>query len=198
MRRVLVAAALLFGAGCLHRDRQMLPPDVAPQFPGVYLAGLGEPALWRPSAAEGYRTRLRLTIAGIHLARVSIRIDERRDGRLSGHVVFLDRHESRQPPERTARDFPVTRTQFERIREATASAGLWAIHPQFYVVPDEICIDGMELIFERVDGDGYRFANGNVPCTAPLGIRIAAARMIEVAGAERALPWIELPEDAAR
>lgn len=62
----------------------------------------------------------------------------------------------------------VSREQLTKLEKNIEAAGLWTIFPQFFVEEpgrDDICIDGMTVILERVDTRGYRYAEGNAQCT---------------------------------
>lgn len=160
----------------------MLPPDVASQFyPGLFRA-FREPPLWPPEALGRYRSRIRLTAVGIAHLRGSIRIDEHADGRVTGHVVVIDRSRGRRAPSRTERGFRISRAAFERLRVQAAEAGLWSSHPQFWEPdPQTICIDGIELLFERADAQGYRLGVTNAQCSAPRALLALAARIFDIA-----------------
>jgi hypothetical protein len=184
----LLALAGITTAAAAREERSgaaMLPPEMAGQLSAGYLQGFGEPPLWPERARQGYRTRVRLTIKGILLAAVSIRIDQYANGRLDGHVAYVDRGD------RTEWRFPVAGRRFVALQAAFQRAGLWTIHPQFFEFadPNNICIDGMEMIFERADANGYRFANANAQCTASPAMLEAAATMIDISGAP-ARSWL--------
>lgn len=170
----------------------MLPPEVAAQFPSGYLAGFGEPPLWRPEALRNFRSRIRLTINGILYTKVSIRIDERSNGWLEGHVAFVDPRDHSVPNGLTERYFTVGRARFDALRQTFERARLWHIYPEFYqMTGDNICVDGMELIFERADANGYRFSTANAQCTAPPAMIEAAAALIELSRERRVLHWLQ-------
>jgi hypothetical protein len=183
----LLACAAVAPAAAAENGRGdfMLPPEIARQFSAHYLAGFGEPALWPPAARQGYRTRYRLTISGILYTSVSIRIDQYPGGRLEGHVVYVDPRDRSIPFGRTTWRFAVPRARFEALQGQFREAGLWTIYPQFYSLtdPNAICLDGMELIFERAEADGYRFSNANAQCTASPAMLQAAATMIDLSDA---------------
>ena len=54
-----------------------------------------------------------------------------------------------------------------------------------------ICIDGEEMAFERANADGYRLAAANAQCGAPSELLQVARKIIELAGAKRALRLLE-------
>lgn len=192
----LIAALLLSAVAptaTMSRTRApaMLPPDMS-QFSAHYLDGFGEPALWPPGAMRGYRTRMRLTISGILYTKIAIRIDQGATGRLSGHLALVDRHDHENPDGRAERDFPVSRAQFAQLQRTVAAARLWRHHPEFWQFTDDsnICIDGMELIFERIDADGYRFANANAQCTAPPDLLRVAEMFVDISRERGVRGWL--------
>jgi hypothetical protein len=195
----LIVAAILASmawtaAGGRERAPAMLPPEMPSRlFFAHYLEGFGEPALWPPGAARRYRTRMRLTIRGIRYAKIAIRIDQGATGRLSGHLSLVDRHDHEDPDGRSERDFPVSRAQFAQLQRAVAAAPLWRHHPEFWQFTDDsnICVDGMELIFERMDAEGYRFANANAQCTAPPDLLRVAETFIDISGERSVRHWLQ-------
>jgi hypothetical protein len=181
-------AAIL--SGCAH-PAAMLPPAVAPQFSVYHFAGLAEPPLWPPEALRGYRTRIRLSISGILLLKGAIAIDELATGALRGRVVTVDRDERGEPVDRTVRTFRVTRAAFDSLQASIARTRLWHLYPEFWTLAEgEICLDGMDLVFERVDARGYRFSTANAQCTAPADIIEVAEQMIEMSGDRTMLRWL--------
>src|SRR5207253_5029194 len=98
----------------------------------------------------------------------SIRIDERESGRLSGHMAFVDHRNRDVPNGRTESSFSVSRGQMDRLRAAIREARMFTLFPEFWrsANGDDICVDGMELIFERLDAEGYRFSTANAQCNA--------------------------------
>jgi hypothetical protein len=190
---ILVSASI--AAACAPsglRSPEMLPPEIAAQFPSSFLEGLGEPPLWRAESARGFSTRVRLTIGSGLLQRVSIRIDELASGRLAGHVTYIDPRARGSADGRTNRRFRVTRAQFDALQQQAQRARLWAIHPEFWAfTSNDICIDGMELIFERVDANGYRFSTANAQCTAPPAMLQLAEQMIELSGQPGIRRWLQ-------
>jgi hypothetical protein len=169
----------------------MLPPEIASQFPPVYLEGFGERPLWPAEARQHYRSRFRLTISGILYTKISIRIDEHSGGWLEGHVAFRDPRDREVPDGLIERNFFVRRAQFEALGRAFQRANLWHLYPEFYsMTGDNICVDGMEMIFEHVDANGYRFSTANAQCTAPATMIEAAEQVIRIAGERRVLAWL--------
>jgi hypothetical protein len=197
-RALLLAGALAVSVGTAASAREdrrgagMLPPEIASQFESAFLAGFGERPLWRPEARRGYRSRLRLTITGILYTRASIRIDERGVGLFEGHMIFVDPRDRSVPFGRTETRFSVSRAQMERLRAAIGEARMFTLYPEFWRSPngDDICVDGMELIFERIDADGYRFSTANAQCNAPAAMRRAALILFQIARAPELERWL--------
>jgi hypothetical protein len=78
------------------------------------------------------------------------------------------------------------------LRGLFAPARLWSSQSQVYGMSDEyICIDGEEMAFERANADGYRVAAANAQCGAPSELLAVARKIIELAGAKRALRLLE-------
>lgn len=150
-----------------------------------------EPTLWRPGDLRGFTSRLRLTIAGIAKLKVLIRIDEHRSGRATGRVVLAQR--TREGLDLIAdvdRSFRVSAAQLAALRTRIAAAQLWKVAPQeHWASKDEvdICLDGEQLVFERVDTLGYRFSEANAQCTAPPALLEVARAFIELSGERQAL-----------
>lgn len=195
---LLLAGALAVSVGTAapaQEDRRgvgMLPPEIASQYSQAYLAGFGERPLWQPQARDGYRSRLRLIITGILYTKASIRIDESGSGHFDGYMVYLDPRDRSVPFGRTETRFPVSRAQMARLRAAIEAARMFTLYPEFWRSPDgdEICVDGMELIFERVDANGYRFSTANAQCNAPPAMRDAAYILFEIARAPALRRWL--------
>ena len=188
-RALLLAGALSLAGGtaaAAQEDRRgagMLPPEIASQFEPASLAGFGERPLWRPEARRGYRSRFRLTVTGILYTRASIRIDESGIGRFNGHMVFVDPRDRAALLGRTETRFPVSRAQMGRLRAAIAAARMFTLYPEFWESRDDICLDGMQLTFERVDSNGYRFSTANAQCNAPAAMHRVALILFEIARA---------------
>jgi hypothetical protein len=177
------------------RSNDMFPLEISKQLPADYadyLADMDEPRLWKPKAAKGFRTRIWFSISGIVLARASIRIDERENGKITGHLAMLDYERgSRGAGVVTETRFSVTRQQFEDLQRQIAQSALWSIYPEFYNGdPNDICVNGEEIILERVDAKGYRFSTANAQCTAPAEILAIAAMIADLAKATRVKGWL--------
>jgi hypothetical protein len=146
--------------------------------------------LWPSSALSGFKSRIRLKIKGINLLSAMIRIDEREDGRFRGRALLIQRRRDRRtgtllPPETSELSFRPSAEQMRELRAKIVAAKLWRIYPQHWV-NDDICIDGEQLAFERLDAEGYRFSEANAQCTAPEEVIEVARAMIRMAGVRRA------------
>ena len=170
----------------------MLPPEVASQFDTSILEDFGERPLWVPEARSGYRSRIRFTIAGILYTRMSIRIDESLDGSLLGHIAIRRRRDRIERDDVVRHRFRVSRDEFEALQRDIQQARLWTIYPQFWGMadPESICLDGMELVFERVDASGYRFATANAQCTASRAVKQVAETFVDIAGVPHVRNWL--------
>jgi hypothetical protein len=186
-------SACAAGASPVEAGRaSMLPPEVARQFETSILEGFNERPLWIPEASRGYRERIRFTIAGILYTRMSIRIDESLDGSLRGHIAIHRRRDRIERDDVVRHRFRVSRDEFEALQRDIQQARLWTIYPQFWGMADfdSICFDGMELVFERVDATGYRFATANAQCTAPPAVKRVAETFVDIAGVPHARNWL--------
>ena len=167
----------------------MLPPNLLDE--SDYLAGFGEPPLWTTSAAAGYRQRLRLVLVGPFRDRVAIRIDTDAAGRSRGYFVRQALARGRwRITERRRLDLPAA--EIDDLDRRIVGSKLWTIYPEFWHAPASICVDGVNVILERVTAAGYRFSEGNAPCTAPADMLRFAAQMIDLAdpGDARVASWL--------
>ncbi|THD35577.1 MAG: hypothetical protein E7773_10710 [Sphingomonas sp.] len=157
-----------------------------------------EPVLWRPGGQAGFKSRIRLSISGINLTRALIRIDETESGAGIGRVVVVRR--ARVWPRSTDlianvdREFRVSAKDMALLHDRIAQAKLWTIGPEEHWVftnPNDICIDGEQMVFERRDASGYRFSEANAQCTAPPAVRDVARAIIELSGERRPLGLLQ-------
>lgn len=186
-RAVLALAAGLALSACVRSasGEGMLPPGSFEGAGEIHFRGYREPPLWRPEALRGYRSRARLSTSGILRRDVAVRLDEHRDGRITGHVVALTRNEN-GIVDREVRSVNVARADYEALERLAARAQLWAVNRQRYISGDEgICLDGIEMMFERADAQGYRVASANSACTATRELRQFAERIYRIAGDRR-------------
>lgn len=181
---VMLALGLLAPAQAGQKTSPIFPPDI--DYPERLLTRAEEPALWSANGKARYDHRIRLSITGIHRLRVVIRIDVLPNGRGLGTVItsFHNRNNSFND-ERGV--FVVSKTKMKELRTAITGAQLWKWPRQGWRMdPNDICIDGEELLFERVDASGYRAAAANAQCTAPGAVLAVAQKMIDLSGVYRA------------
>lgn len=164
----------------------MLPPDVG--YPTGLLEKMEEPPLWSPDSVRGYDHRIRLSISGINRLSVAIRIDVLRNGRGLGTVLTSYRNVNGSRNEERG-VFVVSAAKMKQLHAAIADAQLWKSPRQSWSLPagsNDICIDGEEMLFERVDVSGYRVAGANAQCEAPGKLIAVAQKMIDFSGVRRA------------
>ena len=178
-------AALLVLAGVLAAA---LPSAAAPAglFPDEVVAAGGGSSnrlelkpLWTPGALSAFRQRLRVTIEGISTTSVSVELDQSVRGQWSGLLreradgaLLDDGH------------FGISEASARELAELIERARLWTTFPQFFQAsPDAgvVCLDGEGVIFERRDASGYRYAEGNAPCTLGSAQIDVAAKMLQLA-----------------
>lgn len=163
----------------------MFPPDID-YGPGL-LKRLDEPPLWSFFDSKRYRERIRFSIQGINRLKVVIRIDVGRSGSGNGTLVTLY-NEKNGSKTIERRSFFVSRAKTRDFDALVGRVGLWRQPRQGWSMSeDDICLDGEEMLFERIDLNGYRAAAANAQCTAPGDLLLVAQRIIELAGERRAL-----------
>ncbi len=146
-----------------------------------------EPILWRPGGQDRFKSRIRLSISGIVRNKVLIRIDEKANGDGIGRIAVV-RRAGRWPRSNDLvadidRTFRVPASRMALLRERIAAAKLWTAGPEeHWIVKDDICLDGEQLVFERRDARGYRFSEANAQCTAPPAVLDVARTIIELSG----------------
>jgi hypothetical protein len=188
----LLVALALSVAGCATAESDglgVLPPDVG--WDSAFLLKHGEPPLWTDGALMRNRSRLRLTIDGVNRLRVIVRIDEPRAGVFEG-TYLAEWKGDRRTFVRDRRSFRVPRADMERFLGEAASAGILVRPRQGWQISDDvICLDGEEVLIERVDADGYRAAGANAPCTAPPEFLLVARQIVEFADADNAMSLLQ-------
>ena len=183
MKRSVVAlsAIICWGlAATACAGPRLFPDEVYSAGGSSYPERFGAEALWPPAARSDYRQRIRVFIGGITVASWSIELDEKEDGRGVGVLREHDGHKII-----STHRFRVSKNDFDELALAATQAKLWDIYPQFFVrnaVPNEICVDGMMLVFERVDATGYRYAEGNAQCALGQAQLAVAAKLMTIAG----------------
>src|SRR5690606_625905 len=156
-----------------------------------FLVKYREPPLWTANALGRNRSRLRLTIDGINRLRIFVRIDERREGVFEG-TYLAEWKGNRRTFGKDQRSFRVSRAEMERFLGEAARAGILVQPRQGWVTPDDvICIDGEEVLIERVDANGYRAAGAHAQCAAPMEFLRAARQIVEFADADDAMSLLQ-------
>lgn len=176
---VLLTAAAVLTAGPALAAPRLFPKTVYDAGGGDarFIERLEPRPLWRGRVSAG-RQRVRMMVGGITINSWSVELDRRESGRVVG---ILRQHNGRYLSEETS--FAVRATDFAALEGLIAEAGLWRIDPQFYVETgsDEICLDGLTVVFERVDASGYRYAEGNAQCTLGRAQLRVVAKIFELA-----------------
>lgn len=158
-------------AGSTVRDKPvpLFPLEVTSGGGLWTFSSIAPPPLWTSDALNGYRERIRFLRTGSRVLRrsgtlisdVAITLDQKANGKVLGTVVEADHRNVIK-----IRHFNVDPAKYEELKQLAASAGLWKIHPQFFVEESgAICIDGEVFVFETRGASGYRYSEGNVPCT---------------------------------
>ena len=190
----LAALAMLLAAQAAPAQRRMFPPDAVGS---VWWADLveDEPSLRRPGDRRGFASRIRLSMSGIARLKVVIRLDEYRGGGATGRVILAQRSRTSDAlVVDVDRRFRATARQMASLRERIAAAQLWRAGPREHWTstdPGAICLDGIQLVFERADQAGYRFSEANAQCTATPALLAVARTMIELSGERRPLPLLQ-------
>ncbi|MFT3724565.1 MAG: hypothetical protein QM773_13385 [Hyphomonadaceae bacterium] len=165
-----------------------LPPDLN-DYEG-YVERLDAAPLWPTYAIDGYTRRLRLTLGPPFVGQAaSIRIDIPERGQPVGYAVrtrlgvhgrkITQRHRFAPKP-----------GELEQLDELIEAADVWQFERGSWQMDPEggknvICIDGVQLIFERATKEGYRFSEANAQCTASYKLLRVAEQMITMAGLEK-------------
>ncbi len=153
------------------------------------LAGFREPALYDDRALRGYNARYRLTTFGIRCLRYTIRLDEAADGKVTGRFKSRDDCPHHADRARTNRSFSSSSADIGELNELIVEAGMFREAMQIWTRqedPNSICVDGIGLMFERRDSEGYRVTLANKPCTASEDVLAVASKFIEIAQAKQA------------
>ncbi len=181
--RLWFAVAMIPASPALAQRTGFFPPEVENDV-WVDVRRFGEPSFYAPTSTAKYHSRYRLTIAGVSCLTVSLRIDERPEGRFNGRVAYRSQCGSRiDVPE--SRYFRVQPKQIVALRGLIADAGMWKHFPEYWVTKEEdICLDGEQLVFERRDAAGYRISLANAQCTASAKLLAVAEEFLQIAAAE--------------
>ena len=195
MKTLLSVAALLVCGSCASTEGSPktgpLPPDVVmgAELSDWYVGSLNSfesRPLWTDEADDGYIERYRFTYFGILTTSLQIGIDRKANGK-----AFLYAEVRRRNSAIERKRFWLSQRDFSEFKKASDDSGLWGAHPEFWVFKNEndICLDGMEVLLERLDADGYRFSNANTSCTSPAGMNRLAEKMVELAHLKSRVRW---------
>jgi hypothetical protein len=167
------------------RGVAVLPPEVITADPLSYyprkvLRRFDSTPLWTTNALDGYEARYRLTIYSISVYSYQVTVDRKLDGATSSLAKVAYRNEltdNRRIAWRTA--------DYEELESEVMAAHLWDVPDEKWVTPqrkDEICLDGTEVILERLDRRGYAISRGNLSRDAmPEGVLAQFSTMIRIA-----------------
>ena len=193
-RLLILVFAAIASLSVLCGCTSFFPPEVHDEGwgDGIY-RDFGERPLWSKDAAAGYTRRVRVFVFPSYaFSRVAIRIDTRASGETTGYVALIrPSHNERQPEIKERRTFTVTADDLATLNQLIHESTLWEIYPEHWVDRKadsqtdhiRICIDGVQLIMERVTASGYRYSEGNAICPGlPLTVLQFVDHMIDMAG----------------
>lgn len=168
MRSLLIAVVVLLATACASTRPPTLPPDVSdiPAIPSNF----NEPSFWRDNDSAEYQTRIRVLFQSIriHNGVATIRIDHNASGKSRGVVIKGDLAGAGGRINEW-RSFSVSDADWRHLNELALSPRLFQHYPEFWESsnPGEICIDGVAVVLERLNADGYKLSEANVSCAAP-------------------------------
>lgn len=169
----------------------MLPPQLN-DYSDAW-SGFGEPALWTNPHAGENRGQIRLLIYNglYHESLAIIRIDRSRRGHAIGHFVRGEHTYGDRWKVTDRHQFTVSAAQLSHLDQITAQSGLWQTYPEHWVPRDSdaICVDGVEVILERINPDGYRFSEANIQCAVSRGFLAVAEELVAIAGTPDMRAW---------
>jgi hypothetical protein len=176
------AIALCCSTAVAGKKASMLPPTQNDSSLDT-LFDLEERPIW-PEIPHNSVVRYRVSFIGIRCKIHVVRFDERPDGSVRGEAKVENRCHRDEPCE--AHDFRLQRSQFAQVKAAMAKAGLWE-HPISYWTTynrETICIDGIDVTFERRDAQDFRMDQSNVWCETTRDY-VVAARLLLIAVNDR-------------
>ncbi|GGY92403.1 hypothetical protein [Novosphingobium colocasiae] len=144
----------------------------------------GENPLWVANGLGPYVSRWRMEISGIKRDKLIIRLDEHSSGKVSGTYIRIYKS-NRALRLREKRGFAISRPAFEALKSEAAQKGILNLPRQGWELssdPETICMDGEDVLIERVDARGYYATGGNSWCSAPAYFLEFAARIIRLSG----------------
>jgi hypothetical protein len=186
MRTLLVLLTpLALVAGCAGNGSRDGPQSIS-----EFMAEFDEPAFDAEDALGGNSARYRLSITGINCREYVIRVDLARSGIVRGSASYRNKcgRTAGARSQVTFDDFRAREAEFVELVDAIRSAGLFQKPHEVWTLvdPQTICVDGNQLLFERLDQEGYVTSAANAQCGAPAGMIEAARIMIDMADAEEA------------
>jgi len=160
----------------------MLPPSTQDTSLD-HLYDVEERPIWQSTLRKGV-TRYRVSFSGINCRNHLVRFDEHKDGSVRGEVKTWNKCHSDEPYE--AHGFQLTASKFAPVKAAMTKADLWTRAATYWTVQskDLICIDGIDVTFERRDALDYRMDQSNVWCSTTREF-VIAARMLLIAAGDR-------------
>ena len=194
MRAALATLALLAATSALAQDRNAgLVPDEMGEAMWIDLVEFDEPPIFLPAHLGSNQARYRMTISGINCHEYVFRIDHRRRGPVEGTVKMRNKCGNASSRGYTEAHFRASEAELAQLVSTMADQRMFEIYPQYWSFADDeiICVDGNELVFERLDADGYRYSSANAQCGAPSGMLRAALQVIDMADVEDARALVQ-------
>jgi hypothetical protein len=176
---VLAAVAALSATPALGAAAPPLFPEEVSKAGGEWtFPQFHEAPFWTPEGRSVGTQRIRMFIQGIVIGSWMIRLEQESAGQWRGYFRHHDGEELLALQRFTVKDADVA-----DLQALIAKAKLWRIYPQFFVLDDPkgFCIDGETIVFEKVDAEGYRYAEGNAQCTLDPTQRAVAAKLMAMA-----------------
>jgi hypothetical protein len=190
--------------GSLTDIKPLFPPR-ATFYPAAFqddiwinMAAFTEPKFDAAEASNNHKRRYRLSFSGIACTEYVIRLDERTDGRISGVVKTRVRcGRGRSTLDKAVpvivRKFSAKATNLDSIDTAMADATMFKYYPEFWIDKDldAMCLDGIQLVFERRNNAGFGISTSNAQCTTPPAVRAIAVKFIDISGAKKAMGLLQ-------
>jgi len=174
---------LLLAVAAIASAAPARPPITPPGLDAIFLADLPEvheAALWPERAQRRFNARYRLTVMGIACRSYLVRMDQNLHGDALVTVKSWNRCKRDEPYSERVTHIPAA--EMVELEAAARRARLWETSPQFWRTDDDaICVDGEEMIFERLITSGYSVAQANAHCEAPGAIVLVARTIFELA-----------------
>jgi hypothetical protein len=185
---VMAAAGPLLSCTTLAADRPVFYSAEIDADIWSNLREFGEPSLYGSDGQGKLVARYRLTTHGIRCLRYVIRLDEAESGKVRGWIKSRDVCGRGSTKVVRTRTFVAERSELRELDGLFAAAGMFREYPEIWTIDassDTICVDGIDLLFERRNAEGYGASLANYPCTATEQVMLAAQKLVEIAGAEQ-------------